>query len=281
MSGELFIVATPIGNLDDITLRAVETLRGVDLVAAEDTRHSRGLLSHLGIDKALMSLHEHNEHARVDRIIELLQQGQRIALVSDAGTPLISDPGYPLITAVIEAGFRVTPVPGVSSVITALSAAGLPTDRFSFHGFLSHRDKERARQLEDIASQPGTQVLFESTHRILALMQQLVKSLPDHQVVIAKELTKRHERFLRGSAAQCLAELEADSGLQKGEFVVLLYIPQPAQDADLSDAHRLLALLLDSMPLKQAVQVTAAYTGLKRNALYREALARSPGHNPS
>ena len=257
----------------------METLRQVDLVAAEDTRHSRGLLSHLGIDKPLMSLHEHNERARIERILGMLSQGQRIALVSDAGTPLISDPGYPLITAVIDAGYRVTPVPGVSSVITALSAAGLPTDRFCFHGFLSHKDRERARQLEQIGQQPGTQVLFESTHRLLALLQQLERLLPDHQVVLAKELTKRHECFVRGNASHCLAELEQDPGLQKGEFVVLLYTPGKAVESDQADALRLLKLLLDNMPLNRAVQVTAAYTGIKRNALYREALVLNAGQS--
>ena len=273
MSGELFIVATPIGNLDDITLRAIETLRSADLIAAEDTRHSRGLLNHLGIDRPLLSLHEHNEHARVAQVIERLRKGQRVALVSDAGTPLISDPGYPLVNAVVEAGFKVTPVPGASSVITALSAAGLPTDSFCFHGFLSHKEKERARRLEHIGRQSGTQVLFESTHRLMSLLRQVEQLLPQHQLVVAKELTKRHERFIRGSAQQCLAELERDSDLQKGEFVLLLYrAPGADADDDQTEALRLLAMLLQHMPLNQAVQITASYSGLKRNKLYREAL---------
>jgi 16S rRNA (cytidine1402-2'-O)-methyltransferase len=276
MSGELFIVATPIGNLDDITLRAIETLRSADLIAAEDTRHSRGLLNHLGIDRPLLSLHEHNEHARVAQVIERLRQGQRVALVSDAGTPLISDPGYPLVNAVVEAGFKVTPVPGASSVITALSAAGLPTDSFCFHGFLSHKEKERARRLEHIGRQSGTQVLFESTHRLMLLLRQVEQLLPQHQLVVAKELTKRHERFIRGSAQQCLAELERDSDLQKGEFVLLLYrAPGADADDDQTEALRLLAMLLQHMPLNQAVQITSSYSGLKRNKLYREALALS------
>ena len=276
MSGELFIVATPIGNLDDITLRAIETLRSADLIAAEDTRHSRGLLNHLGIDRPLLSLHEHNEHARVAQVIERLRKGQRVALVSDAGTPLISDPGYPLVNAVVEAGFKVTPVPGASSVITALSAAGLPTDSFCFHGFLSHKEKERARRLEHIGRQSGTQVLFESTHRLMSLLRQVEQLLPQHQLVVAKELTKRHERFIRGSAQQCLAELERDSDLQKGEFVLLLYrAPGADADDDQTEALRLLAMLLQHMPLNQAVQITSSYSGLKRNKLYREALALS------
>jgi 16S rRNA (cytidine1402-2'-O)-methyltransferase len=221
----------------------------------------------------LLSLHEHNEHARVAQVIERLRQGQRVALVSDAGTPLISDPGYPLVNAVVEAGFKVIPVPGASSVITALSAAGLPTDSFCFHGFLSHKEKERARRLEHIGSQPGTQVLFESTHRLLSLLRQVDQILPQHQLVVAKELTKRHERFFRGTAAHCLAEFERDSDLQKGEFVLLLYhAPDADADADQTEALRLLAMLLQHMPLNQAVQITASYSGLKRNKLYREAL---------
>jgi 16S rRNA (cytidine1402-2'-O)-methyltransferase len=170
MSGVLYIVATPIGNLDDITLRAIEVLGNVDLVAAEDTRHSQHLMAHLGLRKKMLSLHEHNEQDRIIQILALLSQGQQIALVSDAGTPLISDPGFPLVRAAIEAGYKVTPIPGVSSIIAALSAAGLATDQFSYHGFLAHKNADRLTRLQALKQTGGTHVLLESTHRIERLL---------------------------------------------------------------------------------------------------------------
>lgn len=274
MSGVLFIVATPIGNLDDITLRAINTLRDVDLVAAEDTRHSQHLLSHLGLSKKMISLHEHNERQRIERILENLREGLNIALISDAGTPLISDPGYPLLNAVIEKGFRVVPIPGVSSVITALSVAGLPTDHFCFHGFLSQKNSERLRLLESLKNTTGTQVLFESTHRIVRLLQQLEQTLPMAQMVIAKEMTKRHETFIRGTAAECLGVLEQDPLLQKGEFVVLVY----SHNNEISvrngmDVDSLLPLLMQELSLKKAVALAVQITGLKKNDLYQKALS--------
>lgn len=273
MSGELFIVATPIGNLDDITLRAIETLRSVDLVAAEDTRHSQHLLKHLGLQKKMISLHEHNEHQRILQILEFLQQGQNIALISDAGTPLISDPGYPLVRAVIEAGYRVIPIPGVSSIITALSAAGLPTDHFHFHGFLPPKGAERLHKIEMLHNQPGTHVIYESTHRIKRLLRQIEESLPDSKIVVAKELTKRHENFIRGTARQCLHEMEQEPALKKGEFVVLIHTPDTiGSKIKKVDTTVLLDTLLAEFPLKKAVNLAVKISGDRKNELYRVAL---------
>jgi 16S rRNA (cytidine1402-2'-O)-methyltransferase len=273
MSAVLFIIATPIGNLDDISRRAIETLSQVDLIAAEDTRHSQHLLAHLGMKKKMLSLHEHNERERAAQIVTYLQQGMSVGLISDAGTPLISDPGYNLVNAVIEAGFQVSPIPGPSSIITALCAAGLPTDRFTYHGFLSQKNAERISRLESLHGQPGTHILLESTHRIVRLMQQLHEVMPDAQVVLGKELTKRHENFIRGSAAYCLAQLEQSPELQKGEFVVLLSQPsQPESTRSAQDSERLIRILLNEMPLKKAVKLAVEITGLKKNVLYQQAL---------
>lgn len=273
MSAVLFIIATPIGNLDDISKRAVDTLAAVDLIAAEDTRHSQHLLSHLGLKKKMLSLHDHNEHDRIQQIVNYLEQGMSIGLISDAGTPLISDPGYKLVNGVIAAGFRVSPIPGASSIITALSAAGLPTDCFTFHGFLSQKNAERVSRLQQIKTQQGTQILLESTHRILRLLQQLVEVMPDADIVLAKELTKRHENFIRGSAAECQALLEQSPELQKGEFVVLLSNPtEQAGNLSFEGGERLLQILLKEMPLKKAVKLAVEITGMKKNELYQQAL---------
>jgi 16S rRNA (cytidine1402-2'-O)-methyltransferase len=272
MSGVLYIVATPIGNLDDITLRAIEVLREVDVVAAEDTRHSQHLLAHLGLRKKMLSLHEHNERERSAQIVKYLQSGQNIALISDAGTPLISDPGYPLLQAVIEADLKVVPVPGVSSIITALSAAGVATDHFCFHGFLPQKNAERMARLKALQLLSGTQVLLESTHRIERLLQQIDELMPDCRVVLAKELTKRHERFLRGNAQQILQFFAADNALMKGEFVVLLHQPQVEAQTTQLDNLRLLELLMAELPLKKAVKLAAEISGGRKNELYQQAL---------
>ncbi len=272
MPGTLHIVATPIGNLGDITPRAVETLRDAHLVAAEDTRNSQQLLQHLGLRKPMISLHEHNERARVARILDELRQGHSVALISDAGTPLISDPGYPLVRAVREAGFRVSPVPGPSSVIAALSAAGLPTDRFCFVGFAPHKAGESRRWLESLKGRDETLVLFESTHRIERLLRQLEELMPDAELVLAKELTKRHERFLQGSPTQCLQQLQ-DPLLRKGEFVVLIRPAEAKPDSSVAiETDRLLELLLQELTLKKAVKLAADISGMPRNELYRRAL---------
>jgi 16S rRNA (cytidine1402-2'-O)-methyltransferase len=273
MAAVLFIIATPIGNLDDISRRAIDTLSRVDLIAAEDTRHSQHLLSHLGLKKKMLSLHDHNEHDRVEQIVSYLQQGMSVGLISDAGTPLISDPGYKLVNGVINAGYQVCPIPGASSIITALCASGLATDNFTFHGFLSQKNAERLTRLESIKTQAGTQILLESTHRIVRLMQQLNEIMPLADVVLAKELTKRHENFIRGNAASCLAQLEQSPELQKGEFVVLLSNKSETDiEQNAQESTRLLKILLADMPLKKAVKLAVEITGLKKNDLYQQAL---------
>jgi len=273
MSGVLYIVATPIGNLDDISLRAIDTLKQVDLIAAEDTRRSGRLLNHLGINKKLISLHEHNERARLSRILENLSSGMDIALISDAGTPLISDPGYNLVNAVHNAGFKVSPIPGASSIIAALSAAGMPTDKFSYFGFLPQKNTERIARLKAIKEQKGTLVLLESSHRIERLIEQLAEEFPDNRIVIAKELTKSHENFLIGKAVELIELFKQDPALSKGEFVVLIDNPPAENDASDSGADiELLRLLLSELPLKKAVQLATRISGKKKNYLYQLAL---------
>ncbi len=273
MTGVLYIVATPIGNLDDISLRAIATLKAVEWIAAEDTRHSKRLLNHLGIETRMISCHEHNETARSQEIIGKLTAGKDVALISDAGTPLISDPGYKLVSAVQQAGIRVSPVPGPNSAIAALSGAGLPTDHFHFCGFLSSRSKERGAQLETLSDLHGTLVLFESTHRVESLLRQLAQVFPQNICVVAKELTKLHEQFLRGTAAQLLERLEKDPALTKGEFVVLVDNPQNTEEIHLNaDDVEMLNVLLDEVSVKIAVKIAARLTGKKRNEIYHQAL---------
>jgi 16S rRNA (cytidine1402-2'-O)-methyltransferase len=278
MTGVLYIVATPIGNLDDISLRAIATLNAVDLIAAEDTRHSKYLLNHLGIETPMISCHEHNEKSRSEVLIEKLVAGSNVALISDAGTPLISDPGYKLVVAAQQAGIRVSPIPGANSAIAALSAAGLPTQNFLFCGFLSSRSKERGLQLQALREIPVTLVLFESSHRIERLMQQLVQVFPEKQCVIAKELTKLHENFMRGSAAELLTRLKYDSVLSKGEFVVLIDNSDDAARKQLNtDDVEILKVLLEEVSVKIAVKIAIRLTGKKKNELYQQALQLQDG----
>ena len=273
MAGVLYIVATPIGNLGDIGARAVEVLREVDIVAAEDTRHSRKLLSHLGVGARLLSYHEHNEPARGREILRLLEAGESVALISDAGTPLISDPGYRLVRDARALGIRVSPIPGPSSVIAALSAAGLPTDRFHFFGFLPAKAEERGKRLRQMRDLAGTLVLFESSHRIAALLAQLGEILPDRPLVLGKELTKRHERFLAGRAQELKQQIEAEPELGKGEFVVLIDNAAGAVDERLNaDDIDVIKLLLAEVSVKTAAAIAARITGKKKNKIYRAAL---------
>ncbi len=273
MTGVLYIVATPIGNLDDLSLRAIATLRAVDLITAEDTRHSRTLLRYHGIDTPLISCHEHNEEKRVDELLRKIADGQQIALISDAGTPLISDPGFRLVRAARARGIRVSPIPGPSSVITALSAAGLPSDRFLFGGFLPAKAGERASRLQELSEIGATLVFFESGHRIMETLAQIDEILGTRKCVIAKELTKLHENFLDGSAAELRARLEQDTALQRGEFVVLIDAGARASEAaPESDDLRLLDVLLDEVSVKMAVKIAMRLTGRKKNELYRQAL---------
>lgn len=219
--GTLYIVATPLGNLEDITFRAVRTLKEVALIAAEDTRHSRKLLSHYNIFTDLISCHEHNEIPRAAKLIPLLQQGKDAALITDAGTPCISDPGYRLVTAVLEKGIQVVPIPGCCAVIAGLSAAGLPTDRFLFAGFLPRKQQQRIRAIKRLASGQATLVFYESPKRIRLLLDQLMAELGDRQACLAREITKLHEEFIRGPFSHITACLDA-KGIAKGECTLFV-----------------------------------------------------------
>ncbi len=273
MAGVLYIVATPIGNLGDIGQRAAEILRDVDLIAAEDTRHCRKLLDRLGVGARLLSYHDHNEDERSRELLRRLEAGESVALISDAGTPLISDPGYRLVHDARAAGIRVSPIPGPSSVIAALSAAGLPTDRFHFFGFLPPRAAERVNRLQQMRALAGTLVLFESSHRIAALLDALGDIFPDRPLVLAKELTKRHEQFLAGSARDLRARIDAEPELEKGEFVVLIDNAAGADGERLNaDDIDVIKLLLAEVSVKTAVKIAARITGKKKNEIYQAAL---------
>ncbi|WP_221799156.1 16S rRNA (cytidine(1402)-2'-O)-methyltransferase [Oceanobacter mangrovi] len=273
VSATLYVVATPIGNLADLTERARQVLASVDLIACEDTRHTQKLLQHLGIRKPLISVHDHNERDRIDQVIEHLSQGRNMALVSDAGTPLISDPGYPLVQALADAGHKVVPIPGVSAMITALSAAGLPTDRFLFEGFLPHKRSGRVERLQNVAQQTATLVFYESKHRILDSLADMAETFgADRPVVVARELTKTFESFYRGSLAEVIEQLSSHDDHQKGEFVVMVAgNPAPVTASEV-DFERLFKLLLKELPPKKAAAVLAELTGQSKKDLYQQAL---------
>jgi 16S rRNA (cytidine1402-2'-O)-methyltransferase len=269
--GCLYVVATPMGNRGDITLRAIDTLRQVDRVLAEDTRHTRGLLTHLGIDTPLQSLHEHNEDADVGGLVDQLRHGARFALVSDAGTPLISDPGYPLVRACRTAGIVVVAIPGPSAAIAALSVAGLPTDRFRFEGFLPRKPGARRECLRQLSDDVVTLVLYESCHRILDTLRDAADVLgADRPAVLARELTKRFETVLSGTLSDLVERVAADPNQQRGEMVLLIagQLDREAQDHD-----DLLRILLAELPVKQAAAIVARYGGRGKNEVYQRALA--------
>lgn len=275
--GKLWVVATPIGNLEDLAPRARRVLGDVDLVAAEDTRHSGNLLARLGLSVPLISLHEHNEETRVPGLVERMQQGQQIALVSDAGTPLLSDPGFRLVRACREAGLQVLPVPGPGAALAALSVAGLPSDRFCFEGFLPASGAARRERLAVLLTQPVTTICFESAHRISATAVDLAGLEPGREVFLAREMTKQFEEHFFGQAAALPGWLGADPNRTRGEFVLVI-APQPrSQDSALEaqldeSAERMLGALVGELPLKQAVRLAARITGIARNRLYARAL---------
>lgn len=272
--GVLYVVATPIGNRADITQRALEVLGRVAQVLAEDTRHSGALLRSLGIATPLLSLHEHNEQAQVDGVLARLRAGHDLALVSDAGTPLISDPGFRLVRAARRAGIAVVPVPGPSALITALSVAGLPTDRFVFEGFLPAKTAARRAHLQTLVGEPRTLLFYEASHRIQDCLADLADVCgAEREAVIARELTKSFEQVQGGSLAELNAWLAADANRQRGEFVVLLAGAPPAQENAISaDARRVLEILLRELPVKRAAALAAEITGARKNALYQLAL---------
>jgi len=273
----LYVVATPIGNLGDITLRALETLRGVDLVACEDTRHVRHLLDHHGIKVPTLALHQHNENEAAEKLVRLLGEGRRVALVSDAGTPGVSDPGARTVAAVRAAGFRVVPLPGPSAAIAAMSASGLVDQRFLFVGFLPARVGARKTAITALAPVDAALVFYEAPHRVMETVADLVELLePQREIVIARELTKMFEQIERMPLAAAPAWLAADANHQRGEFVLVVSAPPPREGMD-AETERVLAALLAELPVKQAAKLAAEITGQPKNALYARALQLKAG----
>jgi 16S rRNA (cytidine1402-2'-O)-methyltransferase len=274
-TGTLYVVATPIGNLGDITQRAIATLQQVDAIAAEDTRHTVGLLRHLGISKPLLAVHEHNEQQSAQGLIKRLQAGESIAMVTDAGTPAVSDPGALVVQAVRQAGLAVVPIPGVSAVITALSAAGIAQSGFYFEGFLPASGSQRRKRLEILKTLPTTLVFYEAPHRIVECVTDLAAVLGGHrQLTLARELTKTFETIYTCSLAEAIDWLQADPNQQRGEFVLLVHADMQEKAVGLDDETlRILQRLLQELPLKQAVALATDITGQKKNELYEAALA--------
>lgn len=273
MTGTLYIVGTPIGNLGDMTFRAVDTLKTVELIAAEDTRHTGKLLHYFGITTPQISYHHHNRAQRTPELCDRLSQGRSIALVSDAGMPGIADPGYELVCACVEQAIPVVPIPGVTAVITALAASGLPSDRFSFEGFLPAKAKARLAQLQTLAKQPQTLIFYEAPHRLVVMVQDLATVLGgDRSVVITRELTKLHETFWRGTLAEAIAHYTTHT--PKGEFTVLV-AGATMETAVLSDAQlkaQLQALLNQGMTRSQASRHLASQTQRSRRQIYQLSL---------
>jgi 16S rRNA (cytidine1402-2'-O)-methyltransferase len=272
MKSSLSIVATPIGNLGDITLRALEILRAADVVACEDTRHARRLLDHYDIRAQLLAVHEHNEQAAAEKLIGLLAAGKRVALISDAGTPAVSDPGARAVAAVRAAGYPVVPLPGPNAAVTALSAAGLDDPAFLFVGFLPAKVGARKTAIERLKAIEATLVFYEAPHRIEETVADLVALLePEREIVIARELTKLFEQIERLPLPAAPAWLAADDNHRRGEFVLLVSVPPPQTGLD-AEAERVLKLLLAELPVKQAAKLASEITGVGKNDLYQRAL---------
>jgi len=269
--GMLYVVATPIGNLEDLSPRAQRTLAEVALIAAEDTRHTAALLNHFGIITPMLALHDHNEPQRTPMLVEKLLAGNSLALVSDAGTPLINDPGFNLVRAAVAAGIRVIPIPGACALIAALSVSGLPTDRFVFEGFLPPKTTARSKRLAELAAEPRTLVFYESVHRLSRSLADMVVAFGGgRQAVVARELTKLHETVRAGSLEELARWAQAAPEAQLGEVVVLVS-GAPPQDQPMQP-DTVLKPLLELMPVRQAAETAARITGLKKNALYKRAL---------
>ena len=273
-AGVLSIVATPIGNREDISARALGVLKAVSLIAAEDTRHSKKLLAHYGIGTPLLSVHEHNEREVAGRLVQRLLAGEDIARISDAGTPLISDPGFHLVRVARRAGIRVIPLPGPSALVAALSVSGLPTDRFAFEGFLPAKQAARRQRLQGLAATTATLVFYESSHRIQDCLADMSACLGGaREASIAREQTKTFETVLTGTLSGLLERLRADSHQQKGEFVVMVQGAPPRDPAEVDAVSgQVLAILMSELPLKQAVSLAARITGASRNVLYQQGL---------
>jgi len=268
-AGTLHVVATPIGHLDDISARALATLRAADAVCAEDTRHTRQLLAHFGIERPLVALHEHNEDALAERVVARLLAGESLALVSDAGTPLVSDPGYRLVAAARAAGIRVSPVPGACALVAALSVAGLPSDRFAFEGFLPARAGARRERLAQLAGEPRTLIFYESSHRIEDCLADAVAAFgPARPAALARELTKLFETVLDGTLADLQARVAADPDQRRGEFVLIVQGVGDDAEAKVAEGRRVYALLSPHLPPSTAAKLAAEISGAPRKALY-------------
>jgi len=277
-SGTLYVIATPIGNLSDITRRAIATLEKVDWVAAEDTRHSKPLLNSLGINQTLLSLHEHNEAQRTEQLLEKLLKGENGALISDAGTPLINDPGYYLVNRLRKEGVNVVPIPGPSAVITALCAAGLPTDRFTYEGFLPARSSKRLLALDNLAKETRTLVFYESPHRLMDCLQNMQQVFGEQrEIVVARELTKKFEQFVSGSLLEVITYFTENSDKVRGEFVLMLAGAELKNDeesaAAMIETDKMIQVMLkQSLPVKQISEMISAITGEKKKAIYQRVL---------
>jgi 16S rRNA (cytidine1402-2'-O)-methyltransferase len=274
LPGALYVVATPIGNLADLSARARETLAQVALIAAEDTRHTRSLLQAFGIATPLVSLHEHNESARLRPLVERLQRGEAVALVSDAGTPLVSDPGFGLVRAALDAGIKVTPIPGPTAAITALSASGLPTDRFAFEGFLPSKPGARKNALAGLSQEGRTLIFYEAPHRLDAVLLDMAEVLgAERRASIGRELTKRFETMYYGTLAELAERSTKDPDMSRGELVIVVAGLVAAEAPPLAvDADKVLKTLLEELPAAQAAKLAARITGEKRSVLYERAV---------
>jgi 16S rRNA (cytidine1402-2'-O)-methyltransferase len=273
--GILYLVATPIGNLADFSHRAVEVLKKADVIACEDTRHSRPLLDRYGIARPLTALHEHNEDAAAARLVERMLRGESVALISDAGTPLINDPGFPLVRLARDAGIRVVPIPGPCALIAALCASGLPSDRFSFEGFPPRKPAARRALFEILRNEPRTLVFYESSHRVEETLKDMAAVFPSQRrLVIARELTKLHETIAAATVGEAPGLLEREPDMGRGEFVLLLEGAPPAADTGelAPEQERILRLLLQECSVKTAVSLAVKITGARRERLYRTAL---------
>ncbi|MDI3237491.1 16S rRNA (cytidine(1402)-2'-O)-methyltransferase [Acinetobacter ursingii] len=273
MSAQLFVVATPIGHLDDMTFRAIDILKSVSIVAAEDTRQSAQLFKHYNISTPLTACHDHNESNKIEQLIETLQSGKNVALISDAGTPLISDPGFKLVRAAQEHGIRVTPVPGACAAIAALSAVGLPSDRFSFEGFLSSKSSQRIGQLEKLKDETQTLIFYEAPHRILDCVKDMAAIFgEDRPVGFAREITKTFETIKKMTLKELVTFIEKDHHQQKGEIVLVVGGNPEEKDLDQEKMDQLLTRLLQDLSVKAASQLAADLTGVKKKVAYQRAL---------
>lgn len=274
--GVLYVVATPIGNKDDMTVRAIEILKGVDLIAAEDTRHSAPLLNHFSIVKPMLSMHEFNERERLNKILEHIEQGESVALISDAGTPLISDPGFHLVREARARGVKVIPVPGPCAAIAALSASGLPTDKFTFEGFLPAKAEARLNRLAGLRHEARTMIFYEAPHRLMPTLEALVEAFGENRFgVVARELTKKHESIIGAPLATLHATYAAAPDTQRGEVVLLVAgIDEEAAETKEVVPEQVLDILLAELPVKQAAALASKITGARKNELYELALKK-------